>query len=82
MKSILLILPAMPDYLPYVETYLQIFRKNQIDYKIVCWNRTDKFELDYLGGYKDNVTISDAYKAYDIMKGRHISDDKYVKSEE
>ena len=42
MKSILLILPAMPDYLPYVETYLQIFRKNQIDYKIVCWNRTDK----------------------------------------
>lgn len=46
------------------------------------WNRTDKFELDYLGGYKDKVTISDAYKAYDIMKGRHISDDKYVKKEE
>ena len=46
------------------------------------WNRTNTRQLDYLGGYSIPVTISDAYKAYDIMKGRHISDDKYVKKEE
>ena len=46
------------------------------------WNRTNTHQLDYLGGYKDKVTISDAYKAYDIMKGRHISEDKYISLDE
>lgn len=46
------------------------------------WNRTNKRELDYLGGYTNPVTVSDAYKVYDILKGRHISDDKYISSKE
>lgn len=42
------------------------------------WNRTNKRELDYLGGYTIPVTVSDAYKVYDILKGRSFSDSKYV----
>ncbi len=39
MKKLLFILPALPDYLPYVSNYLSIADECSAEYDIVCWNR-------------------------------------------
>ena len=33
------------------------------------WKRDNQSETDYLG-YKEHITVQDAYKAYDKLKGR------------
>ena len=37
------------------------------------WNRADTTELGYLGRSGSPVTVSQAYKAYEILKGRKIA---------
>lgn len=41
------------------------------------WDRKDVRPLDYLGGNRQIVRVSDAYKAYEILKGRNIKN-KYA----
>jgi hypothetical protein len=36
------------------------------------WDRKDTTQLDYLGGSDVPVTVSNAYKAYEILKGRNL----------
>lgn len=45
------------------------------------WQRNDQTVLDYLSR-SNPVKVSDAYKAYDIMKGRIRPDSDYIKLEE
>ena len=46
MKKLLFILPALPDYEPYVFNYFRIAEENTISYDVVCWNRKgEKIEL-------------------------------------
>lgn len=43
------------------------------------WQRNDQTVLDYLTrSYNNPVTVADAYKAYDILKGRSRSDSEYI----
>lgn len=42
------------------------------DYCCGEWKRDNHEVVDYLG-YKDTIDISDAYKAYDILKNRDIT---------
>lgn len=36
------------------------------------WSRADQTELSYLGGSRTPVTVSNAYQAYEVLKGRNI----------
>lgn len=38
----------------------------------IQWSRDDEALLDYLSRSDCNVTVADAYRAYDILKGREI----------
>lgn len=44
------------------------------------WDRKDTTVLDYIGGHGAQVTVSDAYKAYEILKGRSLKN-KYATPE-
>ena len=44
------------------------------------WQRNDQTELNYLG-YHARITVSEAYKAYDILKGRIRPESDYIKSD-
>lgn len=49
MKKILLISGAMPHYAPYVGSYIEILKKNNIPFDLICWNRNlDPIEADHL----------------------------------
>ena len=39
MQRILFIVPAMPDYAPYVENYLSLAKACAVPYDVFCWNR-------------------------------------------
>lgn len=39
MKKLLFILPALPDYEPYVYNYFKMAEENAVSYDVVCWNR-------------------------------------------
>ena len=39
MPRILFIVPAMPDYAPYLENYLSIAKGCAVPYDVYCWNR-------------------------------------------
>jgi len=43
------------------------------------WNRLCTLELDYLGSALCPVTVADAYKAYDALKGRNTAKKIYGK---
>lgn len=38
-KRILFIIPALPDFVPYVNNYFRIADSCSIDYDVICWNR-------------------------------------------
>ena len=39
--KILLLLPASPSSSPYLRYYLNVFVKNDIDYDVYIWNRSN-----------------------------------------
>ena len=50
----------------------QIVKQEEKDNKASSWwKRTNLQELDYLG-YKEKITVADAYQLYDFLKGRKI----------
>lgn len=50
----LLIVPAMPNFVPYIVTYTDLLEEQGIEYDIACWNRKG-----------DNVQMPDNYIVYD-----------------
>lgn len=42
------------------------------------WNRIDTTKLGYIGDSRIPVTVSDAYKVYDILKGRTMENKHYA----
>ena len=63
MKKLLFILPALPDYEPYVFNYFRIAEENTIGYDVVCWNRKG-----------EKVELPDNYFVY-----QHPTNDAYSK---
>ena len=50
----------------------QIVKQEEKDNKASSWwKRTNLRELAYLG-YNEKITVADAYKLYDLLKGRNI----------
>lgn len=46
MKRLLFLIPALPDFVPYVYNYFKIAEDCSIEYDVVCWNRKgDQIEL-------------------------------------
>jgi len=43
------------------------------------WDRTNSVELGYLGSSVNPVTVADAYRAYDVLKGRSATKNTYAK---
>ena len=64
------------NYNPYLDMSdekIKIWFANRIKDLIkeegLSWKRDNQSETDYLG-YKEHITVQDAYKAYDKLKGR------------
>lgn len=62
MKKLLLICGAAPHYAPYVGSYIEILRKNNIPFDLLCWNRN----LDPIEANHSEYIIND--KEGDIRK--------------
>lgn len=60
-------------YLDMSDEKIKIWFANRIKDLIkdegLDWKRDNQSETDYLG-YKEHITVQDAYKAYDKLKGR------------
>lgn len=57
----------------FAQKIKQIVKKEEQDNNgTKWWKRDNTRELDYMG-YKEKITVQDAYKLYDIMKCRDIS---------
>ena len=60
-------------YLDMSDEKIKIWFANRIKDLIkeegLSWKRDNHSETDYLG-YKEHITVQDAYKAYDKLKGR------------
>lgn len=60
-------------YLDMSDEKIKIWFANRIKDLVkdegLSWKRDNQSETDYLG-YKEHITVQDAYKAYDKLKGR------------
>ena len=49
----------------------QVIKQEIEDYGNMAWDRNDKTVSKYLG-YDEDITVQDAYKAYEVLKGRSV----------
>lgn len=50
-SKLLFILPALPDYVPYVYNYFRIASESGIEYDVFCWNRQGERDLEFASNY-------------------------------
>ena len=48
--KLLFILPALPDYEPYVYNYIRLAKENSVEFDVICWNRKGK-EVSFPDNY-------------------------------
>lgn len=64
-KKLLFIIPALPDYVPYVYNYFKIAEQCGREYDVVCWNRRRGMEAQLPANYTVyDCPTSDAYPAW------------------
>ncbi len=72
MKKFLVIIPAVKEALPYIDTYTSILDKYNISYNVIYWNRHGevcKYGSNYIAyEKKTNDEYSAPRKIYDIYK--------------
>lgn len=62
--------------------WLKAIAKDELDGQYnSSWSRTDMTKLDYLS-QQSSITVSDAYRAYDVLKGRRADKKVYADSPE
>lgn len=86
--KVCIIVPNIPDNIPYLQYYIDLFDDNNIDFDILCWDRNNKLKEDSLpnnyyvfnkSGKESNPIFFKIYDFHCFTKyvKRHLKSHKY-----